>query len=242
MSTDPFAARLSRLDELAGLEPIHYEQTRVLEAEVMGVRVSMLDAEVKRRREEIESATTSCVEQIEPWHESVEGTDLLDQLGGVYSRHLVLPEHAAVAAALWVVHTYAVDAATCSPYLCWQSPTLRCGKTTGQTITAGLADRAIFASNISAAALFRFIDRYAPTVILDEADTFTKENEELRGVLNSGHTRAGAFVIRCDGENHDPRRFSTWGAKSIALIGRLPATLEDRCIVILLRRKLASFR
>ena len=31
--------------------------------------------------------------------------------------------------------------------------------------------------------------------------------------------------------------FSTWGARMIALIGRLPATLEDRAIVLLMRRR-----
>jgi type I restriction enzyme S subunit len=33
-----------------------------------------------------------------------------------------------------------------------------------------------------------------------------------------------AFVIRTVGDGHEPRRFSTWGAKAIALIGKLPDT------------------
>ena len=36
---------------------------------------------------------------------------------------------------------------------------------------------------------------------------------------------------------HEPRLFSTWGARMIALIGRLPATLEDRAIVLPMRRR-----
>jgi putative DNA primase/helicase len=35
----------------------------------------------------------------------------------------------------------------------------------------------------------------------------------------------------------EPRLFSTWGARMIALIGRLPATLEDRAIVLPMRRR-----
>lgn len=60
-------------------------------------------------------------------------------------------------------------------------------------------------------------------------------NLALRGIINSGHTRATAFVIRTAG--HEPRLFSTWGARMIALIGRLPATLEDRAIVLPMRRR-----
>jgi hypothetical protein len=45
---------------------------------------------------------------------------------------------------------------------------------------------------------------------------FVKDNDELRGVLNSGHTRATAFVISVQGEEHEPVKFSTWGPKAIA--------------------------
>ena len=36
--------------------------------------------------------------------------------------------------------------------------------------------------------------------------------------------------------------FSTWGAKAIALIGKLPDTLADRSITIEMRRKMPSER
>jgi putative DNA primase/helicase len=39
------------------------------------------------------------------------------------------------------------------------------------------------------------------------------------------------------GDDHEPRKFSTWDAKSIALIGKLPDTLADRSIEIPLKRK-----
>jgi len=70
---------------------------------------------------------------------------------------------------------------------------------------------------------------------VDEADTFLLTNLGLRGIINSGHTRATAFVVRTVG--HEPRLFSTWGARMIALIGRLPPTLEDRAIVLPMRRR-----
>jgi hypothetical protein len=63
--------------------------------------------------------------------------------------------------------------------------------------------------------------------LIDEADTFLKENDELRGILNTGHRRGGQ-VTRTIGDDHEPRQFSTWAPVAIAMIGRLPDTLEDR--------------
>ena len=92
-------------------------------------------------------------------------------------------------------------------------------------------------SSVSAAALFRSIEKWTPTLLIDEADTFLKENHELRGVLNAGHTRELAYVLRCDGEQLEPKRFSVWSPKAIACIGKLQETLSDRSIEIRLQRK-----
>src|SRR5262249_31281196 len=62
-------------------------------------------------------------------------------------------------------------------------------------------------------------------------------NDELRRVLNSGHTRDMAFVIRTTGEDHEPRTFSTWCPKAVALIGELPETLHDRAIPLPMQRR-----
>jgi putative DNA primase/helicase len=64
------------------------------------------------------------------------------------------------------------------------------------------------------------------------------ENGDLRGVLNSSHNRDGAFVVRTVGDDHEPRKFSTWCAKAITCIGKLPPTLADRAIEVRLVRKL----
>jgi putative DNA primase/helicase len=73
-------------------------------------------------------------------------------------------------------------------------------------------------------------------LLIDEADTFLGQNEELRGVLKSGH-RAGGSVVRLVGEKHEPRSFATHAPVAIALIGTLPGTLADRSIRLRLRRR-----
>jgi hypothetical protein len=103
-----------------------------------------------------------------------------------------------------------------------------------------LCFRALQAANISAPALFRAIEKWTPTLLIDEVDSFLRENEEARGILNSGHTRSSAFVIRCEGDDHEPTRFSTWGAKALCGIGQLADTLADRSIPLRLSRKKAN--
>lgn len=65
---------------------------------------------------------------------------------------------------------------------------------------------------------------------------YALDNEELRGVLDSGHRRDGA-VIRTVGDNPEPARFSTFCPVAAAAISRLPGTIEERSIKIAMRRR-----
>jgi putative DNA primase/helicase len=75
-----------------------------------------------------------------------------------------------------------------------------------------------------------------PTLLIDEADTFLSENEELRGILNSGH-RKGGQVIRTVGDDFEVRAFSTHTPVAIAQIGKLPDTLADRSVHLSMKRR-----
>jgi hypothetical protein len=147
-----------------------------------------------------------------------------------------MPDHAAETTALWVVHTYLLDCFGVSPRLAITSPERGCGKTTLVDILSHLVIRPLPVANATASAVFRVVEIQRPTLLIDEADTFLSESDELRGILNSGHRRGGA-VIRAVGENLEPRSFSTYSACAIALIGNLPATLADRSVAIELRRR-----
>jgi putative DNA primase/helicase len=173
----------------------------------------------------------------EPWPELVEGHALLRDIADTLSRYLALPPHAAVAMTLWAIHTHALDAANVAPILALTSPEKRCGKTTALSLLERLVPRPLLSSNISPAALFRSVEKYSPTLLVDEADSVLHEKEELRCILNSSHTRGAAYVVRTVGDDHEPRRFSTWAAKAVALIGRLPDTLADRSVVIQMHRR-----
>src|SRR5262249_25407065 len=138
----------------------------------------------------------------------------------IFRRYIALPKGADIALALWVLHAWTHDAGDISPFMVLVSPTKRCGKTSVLILLQYLTPRSELASNISAAALFRYIEKEHPTLLIDEADSFVKDNEQLRGILNSGHTKTAAYVIRTVEVNgdHQPHRFSTWAPKAIAAI------------------------
>ncbi len=173
----------------------------------------------------------------EPWPDPVEGLDLLDQIKSTFLRYLSLPDGAAEAMALFVVFTHAFEAAEISPRLALMSPVPGCGKTTALTVLSHLVRRPLPASNWTAATVFRSIERDCPTLLIDEADTFLAGAEGLRGILNSGHTQEMAFVMRSVGEDHQPHQFSTWAPMAIAKIGRFPATIEERSIMVQMQKR-----
>jgi putative DNA primase/helicase len=162
--------------------------------------------------------------------------EILDDLVSTLRRYLVLPFAAAEAIALWTIHAHAHDAARISPLLALLSPDRRCGKTTALELIGSLVPRPLTTANISSAALFRVVEKMKPTILIDEADTFVRRDESLRGILNAGHVRTSAFIIRAtaDAGIHP---FSVWCPKVLAAIGSLPATLSDRAITIRLSRK-----
>jgi putative DNA primase/helicase len=228
------------VEQLAALSSLAYEQERGAAAAKLGIRKTALDKLVKKRRAEAtEDGSALPHWKVEPWDIEVSGAELLDEIKSVFRRYIVLPKKAGVALALWTLHAWTMDAGDISPFMVLVSPTKRCGKTNTLTVLYYLTPRSELASNISPSALFRYIEDVRPTLLMDEADSFMKENEEMRGILNSGHTKTGATVIRnveVNGE-HKPRRFSTWSPKAIATIRALADTLEDRAIVVQLQRK-----
>lgn len=175
--------------------------------------------------------------EVTPWDEPVAPAELLSEIASIIKRFIVCSDETADAAALWVAMTWFMDMVHIAPLAVITAPEKRCGKTQMLTVLSRMCYRPIIASNITPAALFRSIDAWHPTLLIDEADTFMKDNEELRGVINSGHTRDAAYIIRLVGNQHEPRRFDTWSAKAISGIGHLADTLMDRAIVFELRRK-----
>ncbi|WP_174769873.1 DUF3631 domain-containing protein [Paraburkholderia hayleyella] len=226
------------IERLAALKPMQYDRVRGAEARRMGVKVSTLDRMILATRSS-ESRADDPFPEVEPWHEPVDGAALLDELVRVVQRFIVCNTATAHATALWITMTWLIDSVDVAPIAAITAPEKRCGKSQLLFLIGRLSSRPLAASNITPAALFRAIEAWKPTLLIDEADAFMRENEELRGLLNCGHTRDSAYVVRTVGDDHMPKQFFVWGAKAIAGIGHLADTLMDRSITLELRRKLA---
>ena len=128
-------------------------------------------------------------------------------------------------------------AAVHSPILLVTSAEANSGKTTLINVVGFLVPRALLCVEISEAVLFRGIELWQPTIIVDEADLILINNEPLRSVINTGWTR-GSCVPRCIGDNNTPHAFPTFCPKVIGMKGKkLPDTTLSRSIIIEMRRK-----
>jgi putative DNA primase/helicase len=231
-----------RFQRLAKLPPIEYDRVRKTEAESAGMRVGTLDNEVERRRpnEDIHvQGSKISFPEIEPWDSPVSGAELLNEIEAIISRFVVATRASIVAATLFVVHTFAFDLGDISPVLFITSPTKRCGKSKFFGILSRLVYRPFTASSATAAGIYRTIEMHHPTLCIDEVDAFMKGDEQLRGLINSGHTREAAFHLGCikHGEDINPVRYSTWTPKIFSGIGKLADTIEDRAIIIQMKRR-----
>lgn len=179
-------------------------------------------------------------DEVEPWPEAIAPDELLSDISATVKRFIACNTETAQAAALWSAMTWFMDVVQIAPLAVITAPEKRCGKTQLLTLLSRISCRPLTASNITPAALFRSIDAWSPTLFIDEADAFMRENEELRGLINCGHSRDSAYIVRTVGTEFTPKRFNVWSAKAISGIGKLADTLMDRAIVLELRRKLPT--
>jgi len=239
---DEFLARL------AALPPLEYERQREEAAKRLDCRAAILDKLVESRRPKAAAAETAqgsrlSFPEVEPWEQPVNGAELLNEIAATMKRFIVAPTLAIVAAALFTLHTYAFDLGDISPILFITGPTKRCGKSKFLAVLSRLVSRPFAASSATPAGIYRTIELHHPTLCIDEVDSFVRGDEQLRGLINCGHTRDAAFRLGCAAigdKDFEPRRWSTWTPKIFSGIGRLADTVEDRAIIIEMRRRLKS--
>ena len=191
---------------LATLSKLEYDQARKEAAEKLGVRATVLDQVVKEARNSCGIDTDLPFEKVVPWPEQINPAEILSEVAEVVRRFIVCNREVSNAVALWVSMTWFMDVVQVAPLAVITAPEKRCGKTILLGILARLTARAITASSISPAALFRAVDAWNPTLLIDEVDACMRDNEELRGIINSGHTRDSAYVIRTAGYPAGVRR------------------------------------
>ena len=179
----------------------------------------------------------------DPWREN--GAAVLDAVETLLRQFVVFPSEAAyVATTLWCAHSHVVDAFETTPRLAFLSPEPGSGKTRALEIVELVSANPLLSSNMSVAYLMRKLaDSPRPTVLFDEIDTVfgpkaKADNEELRGLLNSGY-RAGATSGRCVTRGNEivTEEFPSFAAVALAGLDDLPDTVATRSVIIRMRRR-----
>ena len=232
----------SVINQLAQLSELEYQLKRTETAKTLnGMPVSALDKLVKQARQDIEvNEKASVVQDVEPYADEVDGTTLANEIHSIIVAHIACDHAVSVAATLWIFFSWAIDISYIAPIGWINAPEKRCGKSQLATIMGRMSKRTLSTTSITPAALFRCIEKYKPTLVIDEADTFFGDNDELRGIINAGFSRDNPYIIRSVGDDHEPTPFNVFGAKIISGIGKLPSTVMDRSISLTLRRKLTT--
>jgi hypothetical protein len=194
---------------------------------------------------DLEVETTVALAPTAPPGEPIDTAHLLGEVEQFVRRFVVLPADGEyVALSLFVLHTWAFAAAHATPYLVVESPEKQSGKTRLLEVLALICHNPAKVASITAAALFQTVAQGHPTLLIDEADAIfagnSERNEDLRGVLNAGNA-PGSPVIR-GGRDGQPLSYDVFCPKVIAGIatGRLPETVRDRAVILLIDRKLKS--
>jgi hypothetical protein len=181
-------------------------------------------------------------------HEPLSPEQLFTDVKRFVTRYVIFsqPEHYVVIT-LWIMHTWVADCADYTPYIYVHSPVMRCGKTQVQRVVEPLVRNPLRTCNVSEAALYREIEESHPTLLWDEIDSVfgnrksSEANENKRALLNAGYER-GLKAIRLErvGSGFAKISFDPFCPKILAGIGRLPETIVDRSIPILIHRKLKT--
>jgi hypothetical protein len=233
------------ITELARLDPLAYERRQKDSAKTLGITTAALRKIVDQKRRAIkpdkDDGQGRAVKIIDPlsWHEYVSGDAIATTLAAVIKTYVILSDEAADTVALWVLHSWTVNAFTMSPRLAIISPTKGCGKTTVLRVLNHIARRTKRTGSISPAALFRVVEKFQPTILLDETEKYIENGSDIHALLNEGHCKGGN-VTRVIGDSLELREFSIYGAVAFARNGKLPDDLEQRSIIIEMQRRRAN--
>jgi putative DNA primase/helicase len=123
----------AEIKKLAALPVGVYETSRRAAAERLGLRASVLDKLVASGRPKCgDGEAGAAIKLIAPKaaETEVNGSTLLTGIIQQFDAYVFMPNNEKLAAALWVIASYAFDAFSIFPRLCLKSATKGCGKST----------------------------------------------------------------------------------------------------------------
>lgn len=143
----------------------------------------------------------------------------------------------------WIKANWIPERWSSVPYLYFLG-TKGSGKSAIQRCISAISFHPLLSCNISTPALYHSIEKWNPTIFLDEVENWDKDQLQTNtGILNSGYQK-GQYAIRMIGEgaNQEPKKFNVFGFKSIAGTQELKDTTMSRCIIINMFRSSRKLR
>jgi hypothetical protein len=187
--------------------------------------------------------STARYEKVTPHEEPIGIAEVAGEISTLLRRFVIMETYQATVLTFWVIFTWFIEQMHTAPILMVNAPERACGKTQLMELLNRLVCRPLLCANLTPAYLFREMEQNHPTLLVDEADTFIKEQTEMKGIINAGYSREGAFVGRTSMETYKPEQFDLFGAKAFAGIGlerHFPEATLSRSYIINLRRKLVD--
>lgn len=146
----------------------------------------------------------------------------------------------------WVLASWTPERWQSVPYLHFHGAS-NSGKTRGLDVLHELAYRALMSPSVSPSSIYRALDSFQPTFLLDEFEIYEKMKDtkaEIIGILNSGYKK-GQHVLRTDKVKDGVPTlhcFVVFGFKAIGSIMDLPVTLNGRTIRIPMSRAIRKVK
>jgi hypothetical protein len=142
--------------------------------------------------------------------------DLVVSIKRFIHRYADLPEFWEDLSAHYVLMTWVYDRFSAIPYLRFLGEP-GTGKTRALQVVGALAYKAIRMSGASSISpLFRLIDRWNGTMVIDEADYANSDaTDDVTKILNNGYM-PDMPVWRADGKEFEPRPFNVFGPKVLS--------------------------
>jgi hypothetical protein len=171
---------------------------------------------------------------------STTGREVYSDIYAYLQTYLILKEDEYHIMALWIMASWLIEDFTTTSYLLFLAPK-ESGKTQALDALSLLSYRAIKSVSVTCASLFRSIELWHITLLIDESENqlniHTETGQALYGCLNGGYKRGGV-AMRTEGDagNRQPQNYDLFGFKAIGTTKITHPTLESRSIVFNMTR------
>ncbi len=224
-------------EELRAVELPRLARTQIVRQVAKAVGVTAKDLLTAITPEEVDpnaSREVNLVDETVPWDGPVDGMELFQEIYSLLGQVMWMSDSARLTVTFWLIASYTFKLYRKFPYLRIKSPDKNCGKSTLIDLVAELVFNPLIASDVSPAALYRIVEKFTPTLLLDEFDN-KEQIRELTQLLNAGYDN-NRSALRYNMDKDCAERFRTYCPKVIASIKRITDTTESRCLPIDLQR------